>query len=78
MSLYMIIGGVVSALGLMLTAFFMWRKDGIAIQQNKDMKQEIAQDDGLLDFVRKEKDFTASIAGKPIDPKLLDILNGKK
>lgn len=64
-NLYVLIGGLVSVLGLVLAAFFSFKKAGADSEKVKTLSQEVSADDKTLNEVSKENDFRGRVTTDP-------------
>lgn len=73
-NLYVLIGGAVTILGLVLTAFFFFKKAGQDSEKVKTLTQEVADDAKTFDEVASENEFRNRVA---TDPAYLELMRQK-
>lgn len=73
-NLYVLIGGAVTILGLLLTAFFFFKKSGQDSEKVKTLTQEVADDAKTFDEVASENEFRNRVA---TDPAYLELMRQK-
>lgn len=64
-NLYIIIGGAVTILGLLLSAFFSFKKTGINEEKSRTLTQEVKDDKKTMDEVAKANEFLSRINNDP-------------
>lgn len=74
LNVYLVIGGVLSVLGLIMTAFFNFKKAGENSEKVKTLTQEVADNEKTFDEVSEASEFRSRISH---DPAYLELMRAK-
>lgn len=76
----LIISGIVAIIGFIVWVVYRFRSDGAAFEKLKNKEAINDQNDELLEYLKKEKDFIHRLQSSTPDERkrLCDIINGDK